>query len=152
MSLRTLSHLQSILYIIYMCEYIERKSKYFAYQYMYLLYLQCIDRQMYISVYAVVLKYKNVLKKVAMMTMSAKRQGTFLKGCQITVQEKKNSHILKHQIEKEHPCPKYKNFKVIGCGFRNNTKKRKLSKALQINTIRPSLNKQEKSIPLKLFN
>ena len=36
---------------------------------------------MYISVYAVVLKYKNVLKKVAMMTMSAKRQDAFLKGC-----------------------------------------------------------------------
>ena len=64
----------------------------------------------------------------------------------------KNSHILKHQIEKEHPCPQYKNFKVISSGFRNNTEKRNLSEALWINTLRPSLNKQEKSIPLKLFN
>ena len=64
----------------------------------------------------------------------------------------KNSHILKHQIEKEPPCPQYENFKIIRSGFRNNTKKRKLSEALCINTLRPSLNKQEKSIPLKLFN
>ena len=64
----------------------------------------------------------------------------------------KNSPILKHQIEKENPRPQYKNFEVISSGFYNNTKKRKLSEALWINTLRPSLNKQEKSIPLKLFN
>ena len=64
----------------------------------------------------------------------------------------KNSHILKQQIEKEYPCPQYENFKVIRSGFRNSTKKRKLSGALWINTLRPSLNKQEKSIPLKLFS
>ena len=63
-----------------------------------------------------------------------------------------NSHILKQQIEKEHPCRQHDNFKVIASGFRNNTKKRKLSEALWINTLRPSLNKQENSIPLKLFN
>ena len=50
----------------------------------------------------------------------------------------KNPHILKHQIEKEHPCPQYENFKIISSGFRNNTKKKKLSKALWINTLRPS--------------
>ena len=64
----------------------------------------------------------------------------------------KNFQILKHQIEKEHPFPQYEDFKVISSGFRNNTKKRKLSEALWINTLRPSLKKQEKSIPLKLFN
>ena len=64
----------------------------------------------------------------------------------------KFSHILKHQMEKEHPCPQFENFKVISSGFRNNTKKRKLSEVLWINTVRPSLIKQEKSIPLKLFN
>ena len=62
-----------------------------------------------------------------------------------------NSHILKHQMEKEHPCPQYKNFKVISSGFRNNTKKRKSSEALWINTASSSLNKQGKSISLKLF-
>ena len=64
----------------------------------------------------------------------------------------KNSHSLKHQIEKEQPCPQYNNFNVISSGFGNNTKKRKLSVASWINTFRLSLNKQKKSIPLKLFN
>ena len=41
-----------------------------------------------------------------------------------------NSHVIKHQTEKEHSCPQYGNFKVITSGFRNNTKKRKLSGAL----------------------
>ena len=64
----------------------------------------------------------------------------------------KNSHILKHQVEKESSCPQYENFKVTSSGFRNNTKKRKLLEALWINTLTPSLNKQEKSIPLKFCN
>ena len=64
----------------------------------------------------------------------------------------KNSHFLKYQIEKEHPYPQYENFKVISSGFRNNTKRKKLSEALRINTLRPSLKKQEKSIPPNLFN
>ena len=63
----------------------------------------------------------------------------------------KNSHILKHQIEKDHPCSQHKNFKIISSGFRNNTKERKLSEALWINTLRPSSYKQEKSIPLKIL-
>ena len=64
----------------------------------------------------------------------------------------KNSHILKHQIGKEHRFPQYENFKVISSGFCNNTKKRKLPSALWINSLIPSLNKQEKAIPLKLFS
>ena len=64
----------------------------------------------------------------------------------------KNSHILKQQIEKKHSCSQYNNFKIISSGFCNNTEKRKLSEALWINTLRPTLNKQEKYIPLKLFN
>ena len=55
----------------------------------------------------------------------------------------KNFHILKPQIEKECPCPQYENFKIIIGGFRNITMKRKLSEALQINNLRPSLNKLE---------
>ena len=41
----------------------------------------------------------------------------------------KNSHVLKHQIEKKHPCPQCENFKVISRCFRNNTIKIKLSEA-----------------------
>ena len=47
----------------------------------------------------------------------------------------KNYHILKHQIEKEHSCLQYENFKVISGGFHNNTKKRKLLEVLWINTL-----------------
>ena len=64
----------------------------------------------------------------------------------------KISHILEHQIEKEHPSLQYDNFKIISSGFCDNTNKRKLSEALWINTLRPSLNKQMKFTPLKLFN
>ena len=71
----------------------------------------------------------------------------------------KNSHILKHQIEKEYEnlriwesCCGHENFKIISHGFRNNTKKKKLSEALWFKTLRPSLNRHEKSISLKLFS
>ena len=40
----------------------------------------------------------------------------------------KNSNILKHQIEKEYPCPQYENFQVISSGFHNNTKKENYQK------------------------
>ena len=49
----------------------------------------------------------------------------------------KNSHILKHQIKKEQVCLQYEIFKVISSRSLNNTKKRKLSEALWINTLRP---------------
>ena len=47
----------------------------------------------------------------------------------------KNSHILKHQIEKERPCAKYENFKVFSSGVRNNTKNRKLSQKRYVLTL-----------------
>ena len=43
-------------------------------------------------------------------------------------------------------------FKIIGNGFKNNSFKQKVSEALLIKQIKPSLNVQEKSIELKLFN
>ena len=61
------------------------------------------------------------------------------------------NYILKEQIEKEQPWPRYENFKIIGNGFRNNTNKGKLSEALWVNNPRLSLIKQYKSIPLKFF-
>ena len=71
----------------------------------------------------------------------------------------RDKNILKHHIEKEYEnfriwesCPQYENFKIISHGFRNNTKKKKLSEALWIKTLRPTLNKHEKSISLKLFS
>ena len=51
------------------------------------------------------------------------------------MEEIKNSHFIKQQIEKEHPYLPYGNFKIISIGFRINTKKRKLSKVLSINAL-----------------
>ena len=63
-----------------------------------------------------------------------------------------NSHLLKHSIESAHKSLEAVDYKIIGTGYRNNTMKRKLSEALFIKELKPTLNKQEKSLPLKLFN
>ena len=63
-----------------------------------------------------------------------------------------NSHLLKHSIESGHKPLEAVDYKIIGTGYRNNTMKRKLSEALFIKELKPTLNKQEKSLPLKLFN
>ena len=62
-----------------------------------------------------------------------------------------NSHLLKHSIESGHKPLEAVDYKIIGAGYRNNTMKRKLSEALFIKELKPTLNKQEKSLPLKLF-
>ena len=43
-------------------------------------------------------------------------------------------------------------YKIIGTWYCKNTMKRKLSEALFIKELKPTLNKKEKSVPLKLFN
>ena len=61
-------------------------------------------------------------------------------------------HIFKHSSK---ICCQHfhtNSFKIIGNGFKNNSFKRKVSEALLIKQIKPSLNVQEKSIELKLFN
>ena len=61
------------------------------------------------------------------------------------------SHIFKHTSEK---CCQYvhiNSYKVIGNGFRNNSFKWKISEALLIKQIKPSLNVQEKSTELKFL-
>ena len=62
------------------------------------------------------------------------------------------SHLMKHSIESGHKPLEAVNYKIIVTGYRNNTMKRKLSEALFIKELKPTLNKQEKSLPLKLFN
>ena len=59
------------------------------------------------------------------------------------------SHIFKHSSEK--CCKNFhtNSFKIIGNGFKNSFK-RKVSEALLIKEIKPSLNIQEKSIELKI--
>ena len=63
-----------------------------------------------------------------------------------------NSHLLKHSIESGHKALKAVDCKIIGTGYRKNNMKMKLPEALFIKELQPTLNKQEKSVPLKLFN
>ena len=60
------------------------------------------------------------------------------------------SHMLKHSIEKHHDNVAQENFKIIAENFRNKGK-RKISESLWIKDLRPTLNAQDKSVPLKLF-
>ena len=62
------------------------------------------------------------------------------------------SHMVKHNIETSHTDVNTANFKIIDINFINNKKKRKFAESLWIKDLRPTLNIQEKSVPLKLFN
>ena len=76
-----------------------------------------------------------------------KKNINFLK----TPHGKRTSTSSKHHMEKKHRLLQNKDFVILGDGFRNNTVKRKIFEALWIKDLRPTLNKQEKSIELKLF-
>ena len=45
-----------------------------------------------------------------------------------------------------------KDFKIIGNGFWGNNKKRKVAETLLIREIKPTLNIQDQSVPLRLFS
>ena len=62
------------------------------------------------------------------------------------------SHIALKNVPKNFTLTVILSFKINGNGFKNNSFKRKVSEALLIKQIKPSLNVQEKSIELKLFN
>ena len=64
----------------------------------------------------------------------------------------KKSHMLQHTSQSGHPSVSLKEFKILGKGFNNNRVKRKISEALLIEQYRPTLNTQENSISLELFN
>ena len=62
------------------------------------------------------------------------------------------SHMVKHNIETSHTDVNAANLKINDMNFSNNKRKRKIAESLWIKDLRPTLNVQEKSIPLKLFN
>ena len=73
----------------------------------------------------------------------------------------KHSHLFKNAYNENHKHVDLDNIKVIDSGYHNNRFTRKLSEALYIkqytptlNTLvnKPTLNTQEQSIPLKIFN
>ena len=56
---------------------------------------------------------------------------------------------MKHNIETSYSDINTPNFKIIDINFSNNKRKRKIIDSLRIKDLRPTLNLQEKSIPLK---
>ena len=63
----------------------------------------------------------------------------------------KKSHMLKHSRDKLHNHVWEDDFKLLGNNYQSNIK-RKISESLFIRQLKPSLNKQDKSIPLNLYN
>ena len=62
-----------------------------------------------------------------------------------------NSHIFKHSIESGHPVLDMNNYKIIEKRYKNNVRKRKIAEAVLIKEMKPTLNKQDNSVELKLF-
>ena len=63
-----------------------------------------------------------------------------------------SSHLVKHAVETSHLSVDTANFEVIGTRYRNNAGWRKIAEALLVKKLKPTLNIQEKSVPLKIFN
>ena len=62
------------------------------------------------------------------------------------------THLFKHAVESGHEVLDVTNYGIIRKGYGNNIKKRKIAEALLIKEIKPTLNRQDQSIALKLFN
>ena len=62
------------------------------------------------------------------------------------------SHFYEHAEKTGHGNVNIDHFEILLNGYRNNKFKRKLAEALHIKHERPTLNFQEQSVPLKLFN
>ena len=62
-----------------------------------------------------------------------------------------NSHLLKHARKNGHTHVWEKDFQILGNNYQSNFK-RKISESLRIRQLKPTLNVNEKSITLHLFN
>ena len=63
-----------------------------------------------------------------------------------------SSHGYKHSMEAGHQILEAGDYRIIRNGYGNNWNKRKIAEAILIKELKPTLNKQDKSIPLRLFN
>ena len=64
----------------------------------------------------------------------------------------RNSHLFKRSGESRHDPAVKNDFRIIGKSYMNNTRRRKIAEAVFIKKMAPSLNIQEKSVKLELFN
>ena len=62
------------------------------------------------------------------------------------------SHLFKHAMEKSHKTVTLDDFKIIGKSYKRSKFRSKLAESLNIKEKGSSLNIQEASVPLKLFN
>ena len=62
-----------------------------------------------------------------------------------------NSHLFKHYIESGHPVLHMNNYRIINKGYKNNVRKQKIDEAFLIQEMKPTLNKQDNLVELKLF-
>ena len=65
-----------------------------------------------------------------------------------------SKRVLDHagRDQNGHPVLHMNNYKILEKGYKNNVRKRKIAEALLIKEIKHTLNKQDNSIELKLFN
>ena len=64
----------------------------------------------------------------------------------------KKSHMPRHTLQSGHSSILWNRFKILGKGFDNNWVKRKISEALLLKQYQSTVNTQENSIVLELFN
>ena len=62
------------------------------------------------------------------------------------------SHLCEHEEKTGNENVNMDHFEILSNGYKNNKFKRKLAETLHIKHERPTLNVQEQSVPLKLFN
>ena len=60
--------------------------------------------------------------------------------------------MLQHTLQSGHPSVSLDDFKILGKGFNHNRVKRKILEVLLMKQYRPTLNTQENSKSLELFN
>ena len=63
-----------------------------------------------------------------------------------------NSHVYQHSVNSNLVLVTLDDFTILNSGYKNNKVEKKISEALFIKSNRPNLNKQDTSVPLKLFN
>ena len=64
----------------------------------------------------------------------------------------RNSHLFKYSAECGNDPLLKNDFRIIGKGYSNNTRRRKIVEVLFIKKMKLSLNIQEKYVRVKLFN
>ena len=63
-----------------------------------------------------------------------------------------SSHNFKHCVVADHQFVSCDDLRIVGRNYYKDKQKQKIEEALSIKNLKPSLNVQEKSVALKLFN